>query len=177
MLQTAQSPRPTKASTKSTTLNGKAQAQAIAQAIAKQVAAEPVEILKTAADQLIGTSEKKETPGTRGVALQGQTHEPDTQNIRRKEARHIQAFREELQEIKKLQQQRTQEFRQTKQQAEQQQAQEIAEKKQTDVSVEAPGKQKKGGMMQGVKKKVTNMLESFRNKKSRGIETQKMPSN
>ncbi|MDO8452807.1 MAG: hypothetical protein Q7S79_03590 [bacterium] len=175
MLQAAQPQQQAKPAGK-TTLSGKKQAQSIAQSIAKQIANEPVEILNSAADQILGVPEKKETSGTQGVPLQGYGQEPDAAKIQRREARHLQAFREELQQIQQLKRERVQQFQQSKQQVEQQQ-QQLEDQKSEGAPVEAPGKAKKGGMMQGAKKKISNMLESFKFKKQRGIETQKMPSN
>lgn len=168
MLQTPVWPKPT---------SGKAQVQAIVQSIAKQVVSEPFEIAKSATEQVLGgVPEKKEVLGTQGLALQGYEGQNDAK-MQRREARHLQAFREELKEIKKLQEQRAKGIEQRKEQAEQEKQQREEQKAQEEVPVEAPGKAKKGGMMQGAKKKVSNMLESFKFKKSRGVETQKMPSN
>ena len=171
MLQTT-APQQAKPADKST-LSGKAQAQSIAQSIAKQIANEPSEILKSAADQVWGVPQKT------AQVEQGDPlfkNEPDVQKIQRREARHLQAFREELQQIQQLRRERIQNFQQGKQQAEQEKEQTEAQKEE-GAPVEVPGRANKGGMLQGAKKKVSNMLEAFKFKKQRGIETQKMPSN
>lgn len=182
MLQTAQ-PKPKQTSSGGgafggkITLGGKAQTQRLVQSIAKQIAQEPIEIVKGAAEQIIGGAPPAETPQSAPDAQASDAPDVDVSKIRRREVFHMQAFREELQEIAKLQKERGQKFQQEKAQAEQTKQQEEAQKTETP-PVEAPGKApKKGGMMRGLKNKASNMLESFKFKKQRGIETQKMPSN
>lgn len=166
--------KPQNPQSSSTSISGKAQTKSIVHDITRQLTTEPFEIGKNVTEQLIGNYPKaKKDDQTPLDSLSN----VDLQAKKRKEARHLQAFREELEEIKQLQQKRSEGARQEKAKLGQQQIDDEQQKRQEESApVEVMSKQKRG-LMQGVKKKVTNMLDSFRFKKSRERESQKTFSN
>lgn len=154
--------------------------QSHAQAVAKQVLTEPFEILKTAGDQVTG----REASSTEDNQWEKQTtvskpqtgeqpafgNQQDVVQKQKREARHYQAFQNELAEIRRLQKQRDQERQQLRIQEHQKKAQEEQKQKEQQPLVEPITRKARGvlggvGAMLGVKRK------------QRSTELAKAPSN
>lgn len=130
------------------------------QTIARQILSEPLEVLKTASDQLAGQENIEQATENLDVQ-QNQSQSKSQEEIlekKRKDQSQIQAFQNELQEIKYLQDQREQERRELRLQEEKLKKQKEAQQKQNNPFLEQIGKVKRGllggaGKMLGIKRK------------------------
>lgn len=140
------------------------------QAVIRQLTTEPTEIAKNAFDQVLGTGSYDTNPAPQPKPQEKQLTQEEVIAKQKKDAGHMQAFKQELQEIERLQKQREEERNQLRIQEEEQKR-----KKQEQLAVENQS------IVEPVAKKVRGMFGMNMKKKvhdsERRVELPKTPSN